>query len=78
MHIHTQPNPTQLQNEKMQSFLGSPHFAAPELLTGTKYSGPAVDIWSLAVTMYACMTGQLPFQAQTMEKLMDLVCVACV
>jgi hypothetical protein len=24
--------------------------------------------------MYACMTGQLPFQAQTMEKLMDLVC----
>ncbi|KNC79776.1 hypothetical protein SARC_07833, partial [Sphaeroforma arctica JP610] len=26
--------------EKMKSFLGSPHFAAPELLTGTKYEGP--------------------------------------
>eukprot|EP00124_Ichthyophonus_hoferi_P002304 Ihof_evm7s151 gene=Ihof_evmTU7s151 len=61
------------EKEKMASFLGSPHFAAPELLTGTKYEGPQVDIWSLGVTLFACLTGRLPFQSSTMEKLMDLI-----
>lgn len=39
---HFAPPLLSSQKEKMQSFLGSPHFAAPELLTATKYKGPAV------------------------------------
>lgn len=39
---------------------GSPVYAAPEIFCNRKY-GPAVDIWSMGVCMYAMLTGKLPF-----------------
>lgn len=39
---------------------GSPVYAAPEVFCNRKY-GPAVDIWSMGVCMYAMLTGKLPF-----------------
>lgn len=39
---------------------GSPAYAAPEIFCHSSY-GPAVDIWSIGVNMYAMLTGELPF-----------------
>ncbi|XP_052809051.1 uncharacterized protein LOC128237508 isoform X1 [Mya arenaria] len=39
---------------------GSPVYAAPEMFCNRKY-GPAVDIWSMGVCLYAMVTGKLPF-----------------
>jgi len=45
------------------TFCGSPAYAAPEMLLGTKYSGPEPDIWSLGVVLYSMVTSKLPFES---------------
>ncbi|CAL8394684.1 unnamed protein product [Arctogadus glacialis] len=42
---------------------GSPAYAAPELLAHRKY-GPKVDVWSVGVSMFAMLTGTLPFMVE--------------
>ncbi|XP_045917331.1 hormonally up-regulated neu tumor-associated kinase homolog [Micropterus dolomieu] len=42
---------------------GSPAYAAPELLAHRKY-GPKVDVWSVGVSMFAMLTGTLPFTVE--------------
>lgn len=41
-------------------FVGTPAYAAPELLAGEKPT-PAVDLFALGVTLYECSTGVRPF-----------------
>merc|ERR1712137_519960 len=43
---------------------GSVGYAAPELLLGEKYIGPAADVWSVAVILYTCICGVGPFQVE--------------
>ncbi|XP_021941699.1 serine/threonine-protein kinase STE20-like, partial [Zootermopsis nevadensis] len=45
----------------LSSTAGTPAFIAPEALTNSKYSGKASDIWSMGVTLYAFVYGQIPF-----------------
>ncbi|KAI9267916.1 kinase-like domain-containing protein [Phascolomyces articulosus] len=49
------------QEDLLRTCCGSPCYAAPELLVGTEYVGPAVDIWSCGVVLYAMVCGFLPF-----------------
>lgn len=47
--------------------LGSPSYMAPEQIAGLELSGRA-DVYSLAVVAYEMLTGQAPFQGQTITQ----------
>ena len=44
----------------MKTDCGTPHYAAPEIYRGERY-GPSCDMWSLGVTVFALVTGHIPF-----------------
>jgi len=44
------------------TFCGTPAFAPPEILLGTQYEGPEVDIWSLGVVLYSMLCIEFPFK----------------
>ncbi|XP_072498834.1 hormonally up-regulated neu tumor-associated kinase homolog isoform X2 [Notamacropus eugenii] len=52
-----------LSQELLNTQCGSPAYAAPELLAHKKY-GPKVDVWSIGVSMFAMLTGTLPFTVE--------------
>ncbi len=47
--------------------LGTPQYMSPEQATGAD-AGPAIDIWSMGVVLYRCLSGRAPFKAQTPEE----------
>ncbi|RLW12293.1 hypothetical protein DV515_00000866, partial [Chloebia gouldiae] len=52
-----------LSQELLHTQCGSPAYAAPELLAHKEY-GPKVDVWSIGVSMFAMLTGTLPFTVE--------------
>ena len=49
-------------NGKLGTPCGSPCYAAPEMVTGQKYMGDTVDIWSSGIVLYSMVCGYLPFE----------------
>ena len=47
---------------KLNSYLGTPTYAAPELHLKRPYYGKSEDIFSLGVTLFVLVTGGLPFK----------------
>ncbi|KAK9532807.1 hypothetical protein VZT92_010174 [Zoarces viviparus] len=56
-------------NVALDTFCGSPPYAAPELFRDECYLGPSVDVWAMGVVLFFMVTGSMPFRAETMGKL---------
>ena len=55
--------------------VGQPVYVAPELISGTThFVGPTVDVWSLGVILYECMTGRRPFAGENIAELVNAIC----
>jgi serine/threonine protein kinase len=57
----------------LNTYCGSPPYAAPEIFEGREYIGPQVDIWSLGVVLYVLVCGVLPFEGANLQILRDRV-----
>lgn len=60
---------TDSSKTKTGMVLGTPSYMSPEQLSGQKVDGRS-DLFSLGVTFYQLLTGQLPFRADSMATLM--------
>ena len=52
---------------------GSPHYAAPEVISGRPYDGRKADIWSCGVILFALLAGYLPFDDASIRTLLHKV-----
>ena len=61
------------KNQLLSTPCGSPSYAAPEMLSGQKYSGLAADIWSCGVILFTMLCGRLPFEDNDNVKLYEKI-----
>lgn len=54
----------------LETSCGSPHYAAPEIVSGLQYHGAESDVWSCGVVLFAILTGRLPFDDDNIRDLL--------
>jgi serine/threonine protein kinase len=64
----------EVDDKNMVTSCGSTVYSSPELLEGIPYYGKAVDCWSLGVSLYAMVVGDLPFTSPNVSELHEMVC----
>ncbi len=62
-------------NTKTGAMLGTPYYMSPEQAQGIKSVDSRSDLWSLAVIVFQCMTGRLPFESEALGDLLVKIIV---
>lgn len=62
-----------LEASQAGRFVGTPVYSSPEQLRGDVLVGPPADVYSLAVTMYECLTLATPFPGRTTTDLLQRI-----
>ena len=62
-------------NTKTGAMLGTPYYMSPEQAQGVKSIDYRSDLWSLAVIVYQCVTGYLPFDSDALGDLLVKIIV---
>jgi serine/threonine protein kinase len=62
-------------NTKTGAMLGTPYYMSPEQAQGIKSVDARSDLWSLAVIVYHCITGRLPFESEALGDLLVKIIV---
>jgi serine/threonine-protein kinase len=65
----TNKDPGGMQMTATSSVMGSPLYMSPEQLQSSKDVDARSDIWSLGIILHELLTGDSPFQAETMPQL---------
>jgi serine/threonine-protein kinase len=60
---------------KTGAVLGTPYYMSPEQARNSKGLDHRSDLWALAVVVFQCVTGRLPFVATTLAELMVKIVV---
>lgn len=58
---------------RLRSPVGSPSYAAPELIQNKNYCPLEIDIWSYGIIMFVMLTGYLPFCHKNVNELYKLI-----
>jgi serine/threonine-protein kinase len=61
----TMPLANDGENTRTGELIGSPSYMSPEQIRGAKDIDSRADLWSLAVILFRCLTGKLPFDGDT-------------
>lgn len=56
------------------AMMGTPFYMSPEQTSGQKVVDSRSDIWAFAVIAFECLTGQRPFQSETLGSLVLAIC----
>ncbi|MBX3192927.1 MAG: protein kinase [Labilithrix sp.] len=62
-------------NTKTGAMLGTPYYMSPEQAQGIKSVDARSDLWSLAVIVFQCITGRLPFESEALGDLLVKIIV---
>ncbi|KAJ2159782.1 hypothetical protein GGF46_002778 [Coemansia sp. RSA 552] len=60
-------------DKQLDTFCGSPFYAAPEMVNGIKYTGPEVDVWSMGVILFFMLCGRTPFEGESIKVIYDKI-----